>query len=64
MRKALLVIDVQNDFLPRGVVPTQDKSIPTVIHKLLNSQRFGLTVASKDWHPKVRHIRNNAGQAG
>jgi len=48
--KALLVVDVQNDFCPGGAlaVPEGDKVVP-VINQLLD--RFPLVVASKDWHP-------------
>lgn len=48
--KALLVVDVQNDFCPGGslAVPEGDKVIP-VIDRML--EKFPLVVASKDWHP-------------
>ncbi|MBI5463628.1 MAG: nicotinamidase [Ignavibacteriales bacterium] len=48
--KALLVVDVQNDFCPGGslAVPEGDKVVP-VINKLM--EKFPLVVASKDWHP-------------
>jgi nicotinamidase/pyrazinamidase len=48
--KALLVVDVQNDFCPGGAlgVPEGDKVVP-VINRLMD--RFPLVVASKDWHP-------------
>lgn len=50
-KKALLVVDVQNDFLPGGALPVGegDRVIP-VINELLK-QDFDLKVASKDWHP-------------
>ncbi|HEY2720463.1 MAG TPA: bifunctional nicotinamidase/pyrazinamidase [Chitinophagaceae bacterium] len=49
--KALLLIDIQNDFLPGGAlpVPNGDKIIP-VVNKLQDS--FELVVATQDWHPK------------
>ncbi|MEX1138521.1 MAG: nicotinamidase [Bacteroidota bacterium] len=49
--KALLVVDVQNDFCPGGslAVPDGDKVVP-VINELMN--QFPLVVASKDWHPR------------
>lgn len=49
--KALLIVDVQNDFCPGGAlpVPEGDKVI-SVINRLIN--RFPLVVASKDWHPE------------
>jgi nicotinamidase/pyrazinamidase len=46
----LLVVDLQNDFLPGGAlaVPDGDRTIP-VINGLM--QRFALVVATQDWHP-------------
>ncbi len=48
--KALLVVDVQNDFCPGGTlaVPDGDKVV-AVINRLMD--QFELVVASKDWHP-------------
>ena len=48
--KALLIVDVQNDFCPGGAlaVPEGDTVVP-VINQLLSS--FPVIVASKDWHP-------------
>lgn len=48
--KALLVVDVQNDFCPGGAlaVPEGDKVVP-VINRLM--KKFPIVVASKDWHP-------------
>ncbi len=49
-KTALLVIDVQNDFLPGGslAVVDGDKVIP-VINKLI--PQYDLVVATQDWHP-------------
>jgi nicotinamidase/pyrazinamidase len=49
--KALLIVDVQNDFCPGGTlaVPEGDKVVP-VINGLMAD--FPLVIASKDWHPK------------
>lgn len=48
--KALLIVDVQNDFCPGGAlaVPEGDKAVP-VINRLMD--KFPVIVASKDWHP-------------
>jgi nicotinamidase/pyrazinamidase len=48
--KALIVVDVQNDFCPGGslAVPEGDTIIP-VINKLLS--QFDLVIFTKDWHP-------------
>jgi len=50
--KALLVVDVQNDFCPGGALPAPegDKVVP-VINRLMH--KFPLIVASKDWHPET-----------
>lgn len=49
--KALLLIDIQNDFLPGGslAVPEGDQIIPLV--NALQS-KFPLVVATQDWHPQ------------
>ncbi len=49
--KSLIVIDVQNDFLPGGAlpVPEGDQIIP-IINKL--QPFFPLVVATQDWHPE------------
>ena len=49
--KALLIVDVQNDFCPGGslAVPKGDEVVP-VINRLIDV--FPLVVASRDWHPK------------
>jgi nicotinamidase/pyrazinamidase len=48
--KALVLVDIQNDFLPGGAlaVPDGDKIIP-IVNKLQSA--FGLVVATQDWHP-------------
>lgn len=48
---ALLVIDLQNDFLPGGAlaVPNGDAVIPVINH--LTLLPFGQQAASQDWHP-------------
>ena len=48
--KALILVDIQNDFCPGGALPVKDgdKIIP-VANKL--QTYFDLVVATKDWHP-------------
>ena len=49
--KALLIVDLQNDFLPGGALPAPDgKQIIPVVNKLIG--HFDLVIASKDWHPE------------
>ena len=63
---ALIVVDVQNDFLPGGAlaVPDGDAVIP-VINGLL--PKFSLVAATQDWHPAnhgsfvSQHPQNNVG---
>ncbi len=47
---ALIIVDLQNDFLPGGALPVShgDEVIP-LANEL--QQRFDLVVATKDWHP-------------
>ena len=49
---ALIIVDVQNDFVPGGnlAVPRGDEIIP-LINALQSS--FGLVLATQDWHPSV-----------
>lgn len=62
--KALLLIDIQNDFLPGGAlaVPEGDAIIP-VVNKL--QEQFDLVVATQDWHPKSHKsfASNNTGKS-
>ncbi len=51
MSHALLIIDVQNDFLPGGAlaVPDGDQVVP-VINAM--QKHYDLVVATQDWHPE------------
>lgn len=47
---ALIVVDIQNDFLPGGALAVNEGNIIIpVVNKLM--KRFALTVATQDWHP-------------
>jgi len=50
MVTALILVDIQNDFLPGGAlaVPHGDAVIPVANHL---QGRFDLVVATQDWHP-------------
>ncbi len=52
MAEALLVIDFQNDFTPGGAlaVPEGDE-IASRVEALIDSGRFDVVVATRDWHP-------------
>jgi len=51
MKRALILVDLQNDFVPGGalVVAEGDKVVP-VANRLQNA--FDLIVATQDWHPR------------
>ncbi|MGM0442480.1 MAG: bifunctional nicotinamidase/pyrazinamidase [Elusimicrobiota bacterium] len=62
IKKALLIVDVQNDFCPGGAlaVPGGDKIVP-VVNKISRDSEFDKIVATQDWHPKdhVSFASNN-----
>jgi nicotinamidase/pyrazinamidase len=44
-------MDLQNDFLPGGVLPSpKSNTIIPVVNRLMND--FHIIIASKDWHPE------------
>jgi len=54
--RALFIVDLQNDFLPNGALPTPkgDIIIP-VLNKIMD--KFDFVLASKDWHlEKTSHF--------
>ncbi len=52
MSEALVIVDVQNDFTPGGALAVPDgDAIAPRLHELLDSGRFDLVVATRDWHP-------------
>lgn len=61
--KALILVDIQNDFAPTGAlpVPEGDQVVP-VVNNLMD--KFELVVATQDWHPRdhksfaVHHHKN------
>lgn len=61
--KALLIIDMQNDFMPGGSlpVPRGDEIVP-VINQLM--PQFSYVIATQDWHPKdhVSFASNHPGK--
>lgn len=53
MKKALIVVDVQNDFCEGGALEVRDGSkIIPVINKLIKSGYFNRIVVTQDWHPR------------
>lgn len=64
-RKALVLVDVQNDFLPGGslAVPEGDQIIPVLNRYIELFRRRGLPIyATRDWHPeRTRHFQAYGG---
>jgi len=49
--KTLILIDIQNDFMPGGALEVKDgDAIVPVVNRL--QDKFDLVVATQDWHPK------------
>jgi len=50
MKKALILVDIQNDFVPGGAlaVPNGDEVVP-VANRLMPN--YNLIIATQDWHP-------------
>ncbi len=50
MKKALLLVDLQNDFMPGGALPVpQGHEVIPVANAL--QKKFDLVIATQDWHP-------------
>ncbi len=62
---ALILVDVQPDFLPGGALPThRGDEILEPVARLLEANPFGLCVATQDWHPRnhVSFASNHPGR--
>ncbi len=52
MKPPLLLIDLQNDFVPGGALAVKDgDQIIPIANRLIASDRFERVVATQDWHP-------------
>ena len=65
LKKALLIVDVQNDFCPGGAlaVPQGDKIVPVLNKYIKIFSRNKLPIfASRDWHPvRTAHFKDFGG---
>jgi len=65
LKKALLVVDVQNDFCPDGAlaIPEGDKVVPLLNKYIKIFAKNKLPIfASRDWHPvKTKHFKDFGG---
>ncbi|MBN1236992.1 MAG: bifunctional nicotinamidase/pyrazinamidase [Gammaproteobacteria bacterium] len=51
-RSALLVVDIQPDFLPGGALAVADGDVILApLRQLLEARRFAHVIATQDWHP-------------
>jgi nicotinamidase/pyrazinamidase len=63
-RTALLVVDIQHDFLPGGALAVAGgDAILVPIRRLLETESFGCVIATQDWHAKG-HISFASSHAG
>jgi len=52
MAKALIAVDLQNDFYEEGALAVPNASeINEKVNELLESEKYKVIVASQDWHP-------------
>lgn len=49
--RALILVDLQNDFCPGGALPVPDgHTVVPIVNRLM--ARFDLVIATQDWHPR------------
>ena len=51
MKKALVLVDLQNDFIPGGSLAVRDGDAVIPVANAAQ-KKFGLVVATQDWHPQ------------
>ena len=63
-RSALIVVDLQPDFMPGGALAVHEgDAVVRPIGSLIEADRFGLYVATQDWHPPG-HVSFASSHAG
>jgi len=62
--RALIIIDVQNDFLPGGALAVKDGHQVITVANAAQS-KFDIVVATQDWHPRdhVSFVTQNPGRS-
>lgn len=65
MKKALIVVDIQNDFCENGslAVPDAEKIIPFV-NSMMFKNNYDVVVATLDWHPANHSSFKDNGEKG
>ncbi|MEQ9116482.1 MAG: bifunctional nicotinamidase/pyrazinamidase [Rickettsiales bacterium] len=51
MKKALLIIDIQNDFISGSLAIPDGEQIVPIINSLMTAEYYDYIIASQDWHP-------------
>ena len=65
MKRALILVDIQNDFLPGGTLAVAEgDQVIGVANDLTSRGAFNLVVATQDWHPRdhASFADNHAGK--
>lgn len=63
-RTALVLVDIQPDFMPGGALPVAEgDAILAPLRELMAADPFGLYVATQDWHPEG-HVSFASSHAG
>ena len=52
MKKALVLVDLQNDFIPGGSLAVREGDAVIPVANAVQKKKFDLIVATQDWHPK------------
>ena len=52
MKRALVLVDLQNDFIPGGSLAVREGDAVIPVANAVQKKKFDLIVATQDWHPK------------
>ena len=52
MKKALVLVDLQNDFIPGGSLAVREGDAVIPVANNVQKKKWDLIVATQDWHPK------------
>ena len=52
MKRALVLVDLQNDFIPGGSLAVGEGDAVIPVANAVQKKKFDLIVATQDWHPK------------
>lgn len=52
MKKALVLVDLQNDFIPGGSLAVREGDAVIPVANAVQKKKFDLILATQDWHPK------------